>query len=225
MRARRASLALAALFAASGVRASDSVSLSHFPLRPEDHPFSVVKPFPSRDVPIGSLRLDSELRFEEMFHRLQSPWTASETVSPISGDRTLGKTFRKTTAGDRPWTSGFGNQWTLAMQARPSEAVQGRATLAYQTDYADRFWVPITDEHRSPSRSPCAASRGSGTPTGPPGETSSASTPPSTTRASRGPSPRPSSSATTPAGRSPGAGRCTSPRRSASSPSWAARST
>jgi outer membrane protein OmpA-like peptidoglycan-associated protein len=132
--------------AAWAVDTADSVMLGSFPLRPEENPFSVVAPWPPRDVPVGSLRLDSELRLEEIFHRLQPPWTVTD--QRCGTDCGVDKQFGTDSGSHRPWTSGFGDQLTLAMQARPTQSTFGQATVAYQTDYADRDWLPITDEHR-----------------------------------------------------------------------------
>jgi len=131
-------------------RSTDSITLANFPLAPDQNPFSVVAPWPPREVPVGAFRVDTELRFEEMFHRLQPPETVTNATTAGS-EPGLGKQFVKNTDPtdtNRPWTSGFGDQFTLAMQAHPTENTEGQATLAYQTDYADQYWLPLTDEHR-----------------------------------------------------------------------------
>ena len=123
----------------------DSGILGNFPLRPEENPFSVVEPWPPHKIPVGSLRLDTELKFEEVFHRLQPPWSVVDPGCGVGcGDLSFSQ---NNTSGHGAWTSGFGDQLTLAMQARPSQNLFGNATLSYQTDYDNRYWLPITDEH------------------------------------------------------------------------------
>jgi len=125
----------------------DSGILGAFPLRPDGNPFSVVEPWPPKNVPVGSLRLDSELRFEEIFHRAQPPWTVTDPDCGEGCGVDLGFN-QNSTSGHAPWTSGFGDEFTLNMQARPTESLFGQARLAYQTNYDNAYWLPITDEHR-----------------------------------------------------------------------------
>ncbi len=87
----------------------------------------------------GSLRLSHEIVIENVMHRLDSGWRAT--------NNNLDKTYTKDGSGNPPWKSEWGESLLTEAATRITPDIFGRVLFEMQGDYADRFWRPNNIEH------------------------------------------------------------------------------
>lgn len=92
------------------------------------------------DLKIKSLRVDGDLTFNFIAHKLQSCWAVD--------DAGLAYIFHQDTGAVNAWSYQGGQALNLNIAFRPSKCWYMSLGLLGIGNYADRFWLPINDEHR-----------------------------------------------------------------------------
>ena len=98
----------------------------------------------SDSLDTGSLSFDGKLEFDGYYHKLWNNWSVNKTPSGINNNYSYSASTPSTDKGNTV----FGETMFLNVGFHPTENLKGELGLEFIGGYADKYWMPVNQEHR-----------------------------------------------------------------------------
>ncbi|MDR1940973.1 MAG: hypothetical protein LBQ47_01445, partial [Endomicrobium sp.] len=98
------------------------------------------------DMENGSVKVQGVLFFESIFNKLGDHWVTKRDLSGLNNyfnykPSSLSKNHNK-------WEDGYGQTFLFNIAVRPADWFFAELGFEMIGDYADRYWIPVNEEHR-----------------------------------------------------------------------------